>query len=315
MLIKNTFKIMFSNFPVTIKSWLYKLLIICLILLMGYGVLSPILDEFINTGMIAHIYDFFASGVFAFNGAVIQSSASEISYDFIQIMNANMSFTWNFIALFLILFVLFPLLMGLSKVAECGVLFGRLSSNSRFEYLTCYFDNFKNGLKFRLFRLLFSIPVLFVCIGLSYLYSLIFVTEATSVLGIILSILSIIVICSAFMTFFLIYEPNLLIKETTPWTALKDSVNNVKRYGFFKVFLMMFATSIVIFLFNAFFIVFTYGISLLITIPISVHFSNIFRMVLCYDCLGMDYYINSKSVCVTKKYYEKNNLDNMKDIL
>ena len=118
------------------KSCLYKLLVVSIVLLLGYSVLSPILDEFAKAGLYVGIYDFFARGIFAFNGAETILIFEEIRATFLDVMNSNVAFTWNFVGLFVILAVLLPILLGLSKVAEYDVLFGRLSSNCKLDFLT-----------------------------------------------------------------------------------------------------------------------------------------------------------------------------------
>ena len=99
MLIKNTFKIMFSNLSMVVMSCLYKLLVISVIFLLGYSVLSPILEEFAKVDIYDSIYEFFAKGLFAFDGSVIISTFDEISAAFLEIMNENVNFTWNFVGL------------------------------------------------------------------------------------------------------------------------------------------------------------------------------------------------------------------------
>ena len=148
-----------------------------------------------------------------------------------------------------------------------------------------------------------------------YFYSVLLVGEFETIIAIVLMVLSTIVIISLFMTFFLIYEPNLIIKESSPFKALKNSMQNVFKYGFWKVFGILLLMVLSLFIFNAFVAVLTYGFGLLITIPLSMHFSNVLRMVLCYDSLGMDYYLDNKNVCVTKKRYEKNTMEEMKDLM
>ena len=315
MLIKNTFKIMFSNLSMVVMSCLYKLLVISVIFLLGYSVLSPILEEFAKVDIYDSIYEFFAKGLFAFDGSVIISTFDEISAAFLEIMNENVNFTWNFVGLVFILAILLPMLLGFSKVAEYDVLFGKLSSNSNFDFLTSYFDNFKKSFVFRLFRLMFSVPTLIICVLLCYLYSIILVGNVGTVVAIVLMILSIFAVVTLFMTFFLIYEPNLVIKEDRPLKALKNSISNVCEYGFWKVFGILFLVVVVLFLLNALLAVLTYGFALFVTIPLTIQFSNVIRMVICYDCLGMDYYIDKKSVCVTKKRYEKNTIQDLKDVL
>lgn len=315
MILKNTFKIMWRNFGVIIKSCLYKLLVLGIVLLAGYGVLYPVIEQCIQEGVFNDLYTFFKDGIFAFNGDVIIASLQEIENEFVGIMNTHISFTWNFIALFALVFVVLPVLLGLSKVAEYGVLYNKLSNNSSFDLTTCYFENLKKGLSYRGFRLLFTIPFAVVvfagCYGLSQLFN----TVSGAVVGFCLITLFVLAMISLFMTLFLIYEPNLLIKNCSPWKAFADSVKNVKKYGFVKIFFIIFAFYFVAFAFNAFFATFTYAISLVITIPITIQFSNVLRMVLSYDCLGMNYYIDDKFICVTKKFKQKETIENMREII
>ncbi len=315
MILKNTFKIMWRNFGTIIKSCLYKLLVLCIVLLAGYGVLYPLIERFVQEGFFVEFAKLFTDGFLAFNGDVIINTLQEMNNEFASIMNEHISFTWNLVALFVLLFVLLPVLLGLSKVAEYGVLYNKLSNNSNFDLTTCYFEHLKKGLSFRFFRLLFTIPISVIIIAVCYGISQLFNTSSGVIAGFCIMAVFLLMAISLFMTVFLIYEPNLLIKNNSPWKALVDSVKNVKKYGFAKVFFIILAVYFVAFLFNVLFAVFTYGITLIITIPITIQFSNVLRMVLSYDCLGMNYYLDDKYVCVTKKFKQKETIENMIDVI
>ena len=139
MILKNTFKIMWRNFGTIIKSCLYKLLVLCIVLLAGYGVLYPLIERFVQEGFFVEFAKLFTDGFLAFNGDVIINTLQEMNNEFASIMNDHISFTWNLVALFVLLFVLLPVLLGLSKVAEYGVLYNKLSKNSTFDLTACYF--------------------------------------------------------------------------------------------------------------------------------------------------------------------------------
>lgn len=315
MIIKNTFKIMWRNFGTIIKSCLYKLLVFCLVLLAGYGVLYPVIDQFMQEGFFDECYKLFHEGVFAFNFDAIVTNFNAVCDSFSNIMQTHISFTWNFIGVLILLFIVLPILLGLSKVAEYGVLYNRLTSNSKFDLTTCYFENLKKGLGYRCFRLIFTIPIAIISIALCYLIPKLFVGTTGAIISLCLIVVCVLFLCSLFMTLFLIYEPNLLIKDCTPWQSLKQSVQSVKKYGFAKVFFNIFAFSFIVVIFNTFCAAFTYGLTLIITVPITIQLSNVLRMVLSFDCLGMDYYIDDKNICVTKKYKEKENIENMINVI
>ena len=315
MIIKNTFKIMWRNFGIVIKSCLYKLLVFCLVLLAGYGVLYPVIEQCLQEGLFDACYKLFNEGIFAFNFDAIVANFKDISESFTIIMNTHISFTWNFVGLFVLLFIVLPILLGLSKVAEYGVLYNKLTSNSNFDLTTCYFENLKKGLGYRTFRLIFTIPTVIIAFLICYLVPKMFYGTAGAIIALSIIVISILLICSLFMTLFLIYEPNLLIKDCSPWQALTQSVKSVKKYGLAKVFFIIFFFYLIAFILNAFFGAFTYGISLILTIPLTIQFSNVLRMVLSFDCLGMDYYIDDKNICVTKKYKQKENIEDMAKVI
>lgn len=315
MIFKNTMKIVFSNFGISIKSCLYKMLCLALILLLGYGILSPVIDACMNIGLLQNLSDFFAKGILAFDSEVVVGSFSNILDICNTVMAQNVGFTWNLVIIALITVVILPIVLGLSKVAECSALFHIFSSRSSVDFMTCYFENLKKGFVYRCYRLLFSIPVFLVCLFVVFFIPLYIFKGTLPFLAFAVISFVVLLICSLFMTYFLIFEPNIVIQGGSPVKALKASMKNVKDYGFFKVFGIMCLLSLVAFLINGVFASFTYGISLIITLPITIHFSNILRMILCYEILGMNYYISKKSVCVTKKKAEKINMDKMKNLI
>lgn len=315
MILKNTFKIMFSNFGLIVKACIYKLFILALTLLIGYSVLIPVVEQCAELGVFSILHTLVVDGLLVFNADVVAISLNDLNDSLIVLMQNNVTFTWNFIAVILLLTVFLPIMLGISKVAECDVLFASLSSNSQYGYMTSYFTNFKNAFAFRSFKLIFSVPLVIICVLIILLLSAIFTSGEGIIVSFLVGVLLIIALCSLFMTIFAIYEPNIAIKETNAWKALKNSVQSVKKYGFFKLYAIVFLLAFVSFVLNFIVGILTYGFGLLLTIPITLQFSSVLRMVLCFECLGMDYYISKNEVCVTKKSCDKISFESMKDLM
>ena len=60
---------------------------------------------------------------------------------------------------------------------------------------------------------------------------------------------------------------------------------------------------------------YTYGVALLVTLPMTIVFYNIFNMVVYYESQGMRYYIDSSTIVKTKEFAEQDSAEDAKLVI
>ena len=108
--LKNTFKILSSNFSLTWKSGFYKLICLILVLFLCYQLVSPIFVELQNQDLAGQVLAFF-EGLITFEGSQMALSAQNIAGMLDAVLG---SYTLSMIVLFVLLFAVLPFLFMIS---------------------------------------------------------------------------------------------------------------------------------------------------------------------------------------------------------
>lgn len=316
MNIRNAFKIMGDNFSLCVKTTIFKIVMYSLICYLGIKILSPVYLSLVDGGFLTELNKLFKDGFFCFDTSVIIDSLKHCVTIFNDTIVSNINFTWNFALLFLLLCIILPFISGLSRMAECDVLFGSMSCNSSFGYMTSLFDNMRKAIKYEGARLFITIPYSIVCIAILYLLGKFYLLSGPfpAIATILIPIFIIAMLTFGFLML-VSYEPILIIKDLRFRNNIIECFKVTFNRHFFKKFVIIFINIFVTLLTNAFFMVYTLGVSLVITIPLSTLYMNILRMEMCYDTWGMDYYISSEYICVTKKHNQVTSMREMKYLL
>ena len=112
--IKNTLKILSSNFSLTWKSGLYKLICLSLVVFLGYQLVAPIFESIKDQNLLGEVFAFF-EGLLSFRGAQMATASQNIA----DIVNSIVvdSYVFSIIILFILVFALLPFLFSLSDIS------------------------------------------------------------------------------------------------------------------------------------------------------------------------------------------------------
>lgn len=310
--IRNTLKILSSNFSLTWKSGLYKLICIALVLFLGYLLIKPIFSTLQGQDLIGEAMALF-EGVVSFRGGQVATAAQHLT----DIVNSLVldSYIFSIITLFILVFALLPFLFGLSDMAECDVIYSAMSCNTKVKYLASFTSGLKSAIKISAFKLIFTVPysliVFAICYGIS---NLITVGGFITYLGVFLIAL-IGLVSFTFERAFLGYLHQASVvhnpKLKCVWT--RGFVNLLRQFG--KNFSMNLVFVIFTFFINAFVGYFTFGVGLIITIPASFVLLTILNMLIYCNAYGLNYYVTPYEVIVSKKLDEQIDLKDMKYLL
>lgn len=316
MLYKNTFKLLFSNSNLIWKVVFY--LIIAGVCVTGLSLLIalPIVQVLVNERffeIISEIYDNFLSNM-DLKGLILR--IGDLSIKFVDIINENMSRI--FLSLFgvgFVFLILGSIVINFYSMPTSNCLYYYMSSNAKHPFLNSMASTFKKNIVFQLVNLLFLVPINF---GIFYLliYSfrlfrfggfLTFVSPFIVLFGYTL-------IMSFKTTILCGWLPSMVVRNKGVFSGLKDAMLVPKR-RFGQTFGNSFALVLTTVFLNVFGGVFTYGVGLIITLPVSILLFNIFGMVSYYSANGQRYYLDSYNVMAPKTMEYTDKLENQKFIV
>jgi len=316
MLYKNTFKLLFSNANLIWKVILY--LAIAGLIVGGLSLLTalPIVQVLVNERffeIISEIYDNFLSNM-DLQGLILR--IGDLSVKFVDIINENMSRI--FLSLFgfgFVFFILGSMIINFYSMPTSTCLYYYMSSNTKHSFLNSMASSFKRNIGYQLVSLFILVPLNF---GIYYLllYSfrlfrfggfLVFVTPFIILFGYtILMSLKNTILCG--------WLPSIVVRNKGVFSGLKDAMMIPKR-RFGQTFGNSFALVLTAVFLNVFGCVFTYGVGLIITLPVTILLFNIFGMVAYYSANGQKYYLDPYNVMAPKTMEYTDKLENQKYIV
>ena len=310
--LRNTLKILSSNFSLTWKSGLYKLVSFFAIIFLCYILVSPIFTELKSADLMGKFTALFES-LFAFKGAEITKTATDIATELNSVMMD--SYIVNIIVMFVLLFAVLPFLFDLSNVAECDVLYGAMSCNTRLNYVASFMGCLRASFKVALLRLAITIPYSLIVLFVLYaIINMILIGGFATYLALFL-LLFVCVVAIAFERALLGYfAPATIIQDMKAKCLIKRGFClNLKQFS--RNFASNFILSICVFFVNAFIGIYTFGVGLVITLPSSLLCYNILSMVSYCNAFGINYYVSPSEIVYSKKLDEQLSLKDMQYLI
>ncbi|MGN0748561.1 MAG: hypothetical protein ACI4L1_02675 [Christensenellales bacterium] len=312
MMFKNSTKLLIANFAIVWKLILYYIIVFGITI----GLIAPFFTEIGQA--------FNGSGLLDKIGTLLTNFNVSVN-PFDLVLNLNDAFTSIFSLLlgflksntavalyvcFVILYV-FPFLLSLADLPVGQVLFGYMSSLTKYSFTGSYLKYFARSVRYQLLKQLILLPFN-ILIVLAFVYTLRLVTLASWVVYIMpLLLVSIVVILSALKkTIFSGWSPAIVVYDCNMFKGFKKGVKAVSR-RFLKVFstaLMIMLISIAVtYLFGTF--VFP------IIFPFFASFFYVFEMVMFYGSQGMRYYVDLDTILSPKRLEENDSFKKVKYLI
>lgn len=316
MLFKNTFKLMFSNSHLIWKILLYILMIGAIIGGLSLFVALPVVQILVNENFFAKIGDVYTAFIDTLDLKALFMRIGDLSVKFIDIIHEN--FATILLSIFgvgFVIFILGSIMMKFHEVPTSVNLYYYMSSNTKHSYVNSFALSFKKNILFQLFSLLIYLPLN----GLIYyllMYSLrlfrfggvwILFSPFIILFGFcILMALKHTILCG--------WIPSIVVRNKGVFSGLKDAMIVPKR-RFFQTFGNAFSIVLTAVFLNVFGCVFTYGVGLIITIPVTILIYSTFGMVAYYSATGQRYYLDPYNVMAPKPVQYTDRLHNHKYIV
>jgi hypothetical protein len=316
MVILNSFKLLFSNFNNVWKTLLYKVTCLVVLCAISLPVISPIIDIFAKYNFFVILSDLLKNGVFAMNGAVIAQQEEQLLSAFNGATNVVLSTrVLNIVLLCIIIFVVAPYILPLCDLSIEEIIYGKMSSNTTYSFFDCFVRNFLKSCKLQLLLTAINVPFyIFVCF-ICYILSQFFLFGGiVALVTPTLLLLVIILLFSLKSAFFAVIRPAITINDYSTFKAFKIGVSHLKsKFGtiFSNILVInVIHTAIVLFVFA-----FTLGVGLIIILPCISVLNNIIYLVIAFNILGMNYYIDDEEVVYTKKLENDADIEKLKFLI
>lgn len=289
---------------------LYLLVALALIAGLSFLVAIPIFNLLVSERFFVKIGDIYSDFLSNLDLKALIMEIGILSEKLIDILNEN--FASIFVSAFavgLVLFVLGKMVLNFYSLPSSIVVDYYMSSNVKQSMPSAFTQSFKKNILYQLASIVVLLPVNF-----GILYLLLFSLRLFKLGGAFI-ILSPFVILIGFTlivalknTIFCGWIPALIVQNNGIFTALKDGFSVVKR-RFAQTYANNVALVLTLVFLNVFGGVFTYGVGLIITIPVTILTINIFGLVAFYSANGQKYYLDSYNVMAPKtlEYTDKFN--------
>lgn len=316
MMYKNTMKLIFTNFNLVWKILAYLILSWLCVIGLLYACSLPIINVLNEQGVLASIADMFNNFGTNLNVYELIVGVVETIDAFVDVIISNISNLWVYVMLLLVIIVFVrPFICGLYKFATSHELYNYMSSNIKIGFTTSLFSCFGKNVKYLLCSVLVQFPIDLGLIVLFYFVARWLI--ASSGLLVIAPILLIALWCllvAVKITLFAGWIPAIVTFDCGIWQGLKRGVEAV-----FRRFTRILSTSISVLMtaliVNVAGAVCTFGVALVITLPLTLLALLIFDMVSFYYSHGMRFYVDSENVVTPQKMEETDVLSNLKYII
>lgn len=303
MMFRNTFKLLFSNANLIWKSGIYKFICVLLVSLISLNFLSPVVESLKEETLIVEAVTSFFNGFATFNGVVIAQSFNQI----LQIMASDVvvALKGNIWLVLILLLIVLPFLIRLSNIADCEYLYGSMSSNTTYSYTNCFIRSLKKAIKLEVTRLIITVPFSVLLFGGALgLSTLLCTSEKLSAFAPFVLTFFFVLLIAIKKSAMAGIEGAIVVKDYSTFKAYKKGLSVAKR-NFGEVFLTEFVMTLLVLFINVMAASYTFGVGLIVTLPVTAVIFSILKMVAYYTAEGMDFYYEPNAVYRSKKFGEQ----------
>ncbi len=307
---KNTFKLLINNFSSVWKILLYKIIVFICIMGLTTVVSLPIINTLINQGFFGFLQENLSKMFLNFNFNNLIEILILIAKKFYEIIvNANLMPL--FLAVGIVSVTLYYFVDGLCTLPVTDDVRSFMSTTLKLGFMNCYVANFGKSVKYGLVKLItiyiWDLIIAFGAVGIYILLSKSFIAPLICILYVLLMIALKITITAG-------WEVSMAVNNYGVFTAIKKGTKAICR-KFLSIFSNSLVISVLLFILNMFAVFFTFGVALVIILPMSLLTIIIFKNVVYYECLGMRYYCDGQNIIMPKKLEEQDKFSKVKNII
>lgn len=309
MIYKNSIRLTMSNFYLVTRLLVFVATIFAVVFGLAYAIALPIINVLEQQLWFANLADIFNTFMQNLNlSAALSSLGTSIVSFFTILANAGAGVAVSIVGLCILGVFVGPFLFGLTDLVLTNSLYHYMSNNVKFSFLPSLFATLRDNVKLNLLNVVTKIP--FRLASFAILVALTNFITLGGVLAIFtpfILLLVYIVLRSLELTLFSGWAPATVVFEKGVITGLtrgfKVNMRSPQKVYANSFYIML--TSVVI---NILVGACTFGVGLIITIPMTILLKNAYSMVVFYSNYGMRYYIDEFNVIVPRKLEQTDSL-------
>lgn len=291
MSFKNAFKLLLSKFRYVWTILAYLAVMFIVLLSLGLTFLLPVIraltaagvGDMLNAALVTFLNGGTILGLFTAFGEVLVTVKNVFATDAKTFVN-------SMLFVVLVATVAYRFLMGLYELPLVSVIQGFMSDNARYSYMTKYVALFGTSVKFSLVKML----VMTVYDSLMYVVTF-YITRLCSAISLILAptalTFSLLIFLSFRYALISAWSPAVVVESKKIFPALWISIKHAFRH-MGSLFSLFFIVWLIAFALNVFVGIFTFGVGLLVSAPVTMFFINLVNMTFYYGRAGKSYYVD-----------------------
>ncbi|MBE5745789.1 MAG: hypothetical protein E7359_00670 [Clostridiales bacterium] len=293
MIFKNTFKLLLSNFNLTYKILLHKLIAF----LLAIGIAGTIGEPFLMHLAENKVFDYILNEtIYLFENINIGNIFIYIKTIFneiiIVIQNLNLSLLINALVAICTFFVIYKLISGLSELAVIDCLNGNMSSKTKLSFFKSLISKMFKSFSMSIIKFIISIPVI-ISLGFLFYYGFIFYDIYGGVAKILIPFVMFslfVLVIGFYLSLIAGFSSSIIVNGEGVFKSLKRGFSAINK----KYFRVLSTSIIIVFLLtisNLFLAAYSFFASLILTLPMTTLILCLFKIVTYYECNGMRYYV------------------------
>lgn len=291
MSFKNAFKLLLSKFRYVWTILAYLAVMFIVLLSLGLTFLLPVIraltaagvGDMLNAALVTFLNGGTILGLFTAFGEVLVTVKNVFATDAKTFVN-------SMLFVVLVATVAYRFLMGLYELPLVSVIQGFMSDNAKYSYMTKYVALFGTSVKFSLVKML----VMTVYDSLMYVVTF-YITRFCSAISLILAptalTFSLLIFLSFRYALISAWSPAVVVEGKKIFPALWISIKHAFRH-MGSLFSLFFIVWLIAFALNVFVGIFTFGVGLLVSAPVTMFFISLVNMTFYYGRAGKSYYVD-----------------------
>lgn len=316
MIFKNTFKLLFTNFNLTYKVLIYKLIVLLLALGVAGTIGAPVIMHLADIDFFGFLVSSISNLFENINLGNIFITFKDIFIKIIEIFSSlDKTLLINAIISISVFVLIYGLIGDLCELSVLDCLNSKMSSKTKLSFFKSLVAKIFKSLGKTIIKFLLSIPYLII-IGLTLYFGFTYYDILNGIAKILIPIgmFLIITIVSGFhLSLFAGFSPSIIINDEG---LIKDLNTGFRTIS--KKYLRLLSTSLMIVFIlivcNLMIAVFSFFAGLIFTLPISYVIIRLFSIIAYYECNGMRYYVGDNIRTPLKKE-EQDKMNKMKYII
>lgn len=300
---KNTMKLFTSNFTLVWKQLLYLVCCVLLFSLCSYTVTRPIVDLLIENGIAEDFKTIF--NTFYNTPSEFALRVTDMLKHIIRPILDNFSKIYMSLIGTIVLCVLLPfVLFEMSVYNISSILYQKLTMNMSVNYIHNGIQTLKQSFRYAFANILFNLPFGALFIVVLEFYLLISKTILTSIIGLMIVSLLLIILFSFKTSVFTYYTAYMVENNADPFVAFGKGLMKVFK-NFWKIMSISIILILTVILVNGFIALFTFFAGLLVTIPATIVLFAIYNLVTYFNIKGTRYYLSDTIIYNPTRYEVK----------